>query len=483
MSTGVSVSSLSSYAILGCGSVGHLVADELATHDRDVLIVDLDEARVEALRDQDLNAIEGDIRDADIVETVDDYDIVLIMSSDIEANKQALTHIRDADSEQFIVVRASDPVSSEELREIGADVVINPPSVIADSALRALEHGELEHMAQRLASIISDTEDRIAIVTPRNPDPDTLAGGVAIQAIADHLGVEAHIRYQDEMGHQENRAFANLLGIDLEVFTDIDTVREEYDTIALLGRLEDLDGPVEVLFDHETHDEDEPEAEFSDIRTNVASLSTILTKYVQEFDMAISESVATALLYGIRSETFDFKRETSPADLTAAAYLYPFADHDILEQVESPSLSAETFDVLAEAITSREVQGSHLISNAGFIHTQEALAQAAQQLLNLEGITTAAVFGIDDETIHIEAHSKDIRMDIGSILEDAVEEVGEVAGHSTKASATIPLGIFTGLEPDEGDREAFLDLVEEAVKSKLFTAIGVDVPSENGSNG
>lgn len=481
MSTGVSVSSLSSYAILGCGSVGHLVADELATHDRDVLIVDHDDARVEALRDQDLNAIEGDIRESDIVDTVEGYDIVLILSSDVDANKEALEHIRAADSEQFVVVRASDPVSSEELRDLGADVVINPPSVIADSALRALEHGELEHMAQRLASIITES-DGLAIITPRNPDPDTLAGAVAIQAIADHLDVESEIRYHGEMGHQENRAFANLLGIELEVFNDLDDVFDEYGTIALLGHIEDLDEPVDVLFDHETY-EDQPEAAFSDIRTNVASISTILTKYVQEFDMAISESVATALLFGIRSETFDFKRETSPADLTAAAYLYPFADHDVLEQVESPSLSPETFDVLAEAITNREVQGSHLISNAGFIHTAEALAQAAQQLLNLEGITTAAVFGIDEETIHIEAHSKDIRMDIGSILEDAVDEVGEVAGHSTKASATIPLGIFTGLEPAEGDRDAFLDLVEEAVKSKLFNAIGVEVPPENGSNG
>lgn len=196
--------------------------------------------------------------------------------------------------------------------------------------------------------------------------------------------------------------------------------------------------------------------------------------------MSVDEQVATALLYGIRSETLDFKRDTTPADLTAAAYLYPFADHDTLEQVESPSMSPETLDVLAEAIRNREVQGSHLISNAGFVSTRDALTQAAQQLLNLEGITTAAVFGIDEDTIYIEAQSKDIRLNIGSTLQEAFQDVGEAAGHSTKASAEIPLGIFTGLDPEDEDRETFLELIESAVKQKLFAAMGVDL-SENGN--
>ncbi len=469
---------MSSYAILGCGSVGHLVAEELAQQGREILIIDIDESRVEALRDQDLNAIQGDIQEASIVDAVEGYDIVLIMSSDIEANKAAIEHLREADDNLFIVVRASDPVSSEELRELGADVVVNPPSVIADSALRSLEHGELEHLAQRLATIITSADGPMAILTHMNPDPDALASAAALQSIADHLGAEAEIFYQGEMGHQENRAFANLLGIDLVELDGMDGL-SSYDVVAMIGQRSEPH-EVDILFDHDPL-ETEIDAKFVDVRANMSSTSTILTKYVQEFDLSVTEAVATALLFGIRSETLDFKRDTTPADLTAAAYLYPFADHDILEQVESPSMSPDTLDVLAEAIRNRRVQGSHLISNAGFVHSRDALTQAAQQLLNLEGITTVAVFGIDEDTIFIEAVSKDIRMNIGSVLQQAFSEVGDAAGHTTKASAEIPLGIFTGLEPEEGDRSAFLDLIEEAVSKKLYRAMGVDV-SENGTN-
>ncbi len=480
--TGIMMASMSTYAILGCGSVGHAVAEELVTADKDVLIIDADEGRVEALRDQDLDARQADIEDQSVAEDVADRDVILILSSDVEANATAVEHIRARGDDQFIVARASDPVSADELSSVGADVVINPSAVIADSAMRALETGELEYKARQLADVIDDTDRKIAIRIHRSPDPDSIASAAALRAIAESRDVEADIVYEGEIGHQENRAFVNLLGIELVSRDDIDI--EEYDTIALVDHAKsgepESEADADIIIDHYEHEHDH-DADFTDIRTNVSSTSTILTKYIQELDLSLGENVATALLYGIRAETLDFKRDTTPADLTAAAYLYPFADHDTLEQVESPSMSPETLDVLAEAIRNREVQGSHLVSNAGFIRDRDALTQAAQHLLNLEGITTTAVFAIAEDTIYLAARSKDIRMDIGRVLEEAFGEMGETAGHSTDASVEIPLGIFTGIEVGDDNRDTLLQLTEEAVKTKLFEAMGVE--SSDGSNG
>jgi len=483
MSTGVTISSMSKYAILGCGSVGHAVAEELVEQGKDVLIVDKDEGRVEALRDQDLNAQVADISEEHVAEEVSDQDVVLIMSSDVQANKRAVEHIRQRNEEQFLVVRASDPVSGDELTELGADVVINPSAVIADAAMRSLESGELEFKASKLGEVLSATTDRVAILTHDSPDPDAIASAAALQAIASTLGVDADICYLGDIGHQENRAFVNLLGIELLNWADVED-HDEYDTIALVDHAKSgdaIDLDVDVFIDH-YEPEEEYDAAFVDIRPAMSSTSTIMTKYIQEFDMNVDEAVATALLYGIREETLDFKRDTTPADLTAAAYLYPFANHDLLEQVESPSMSPETLDVLAEAIQSREVQGSHLVSNAGFVRDRDALAQAAQHLLNLEGITTTAVFGIGEDRIYLAARSKDIRMNIGKMLGDAYGDIGEAAGHSTQASAEIPLGIFTGIETNDDNRDTLLQLTEEAVKRKLFEAMGVESgESSNGS--
>ncbi|WP_122088411.1 DHH family phosphoesterase [Halalkalicoccus subterraneus] len=491
MSTGVTISSMSRYAILGCGSVGHAVADELLDQGKEVLIVDRDEDRVETLRDRDMNAQAGDIREQAVAESVADRDVVLILSSDVEANKAAVSNVRGLGDDQFIIARASDPVSGDELADLGANSVINPSAVIAESALRLLESGELEHRAQHLSEIITATEQKLAIVTHENPDPDAIASAVALRAIAEYLDVEAEIFYFGDMGHQENRAFVNLLDVEMTSLAreDVDAF-DGFDTVALVDHAMltdanvEFDEPVDVLIDHHDIDIDRDLPDglpFIDIRPQMNSTSTILTKYIQEFDLSLGESVATALLYGIRAETLDFKRDTTPADLTAAAYLYPFANHDTLEQVESPSMSPETLDVLAEAITNREVQGSHLVSNAGFIRDREALEQAAQHLLNLEGITTTAVFGIADNTIYLAARSKDIRLNIGRVLLDAFEEIGETMGHSTQARVEIPLGIFTGIETNEDNRETLLHLTEEAVRKKLFAAMGVESEGSNGS--
>jgi nanoRNase/pAp phosphatase (c-di-AMP/oligoRNAs hydrolase) len=481
--TGLTLASMSTYAILGCGSVGHAVAEELVEEDKDVLILDVDEGRVEALRDQDLDARQADIENEDVAEVVADRDVILVLSSDVDANAAAVEHIRERGNDQFVVARASDPVSADELTDLGADVVINPSAVIADSAMRALETGELEYKARQLAEVIDGTERKMAVRIHRSPDPDSIASATALRAIAESRNVEADIVYDGEIGHQENRAFVNLLGIELVSRGEIDI--EEYDTVALVdhakGGEPGTEAAADIVIDHHEHDHDH-DIEFADIRPNVSATSTILTKYIQELDLALDQEVATALLYGIRAETLDFKRDTTPADLTAAAYLYPFADHDTLEQVESPSMSPETLDVLAEAIRNREVKGSHLVSNAGFIRDRDALSQAAQHLLNLEGITTTAVFAISDDTIYLAARSKDIRMDIGRILKDAFDDIGETAGHSTDASVEIPLGIFTGIEVSEDNRQTLLELTEEAVKKKLFEAMGVESgDSGNGS--
>jgi nanoRNase/pAp phosphatase (c-di-AMP/oligoRNAs hydrolase) len=474
---------MSTYAILGCGSVGHAVAEELAHEGKDVLILDKDESRVEALRDQDLNARTADIREGSVADEVADRDVILILASDVEANKDAVSEIRSAGGDQFIVVRASDPVSEDELTELGADVVINPSKVISDSALRALESGELEYKARQLADVLVDTDGRLAILTHDNPEPDSIASAVALKAIAEEYNVEADIVYAGDIGHQENRAFVNLLGIELLARNEAPPL-EEYDSVALVDHMRsgslDLGVDIDVFIDHFEPD-GEVDASFVDVRANVSSTSTILTKYIQEFDLSPSEEVATALLYGIRAETLDFRQDTTPADLTAAAYLYPFANHDTLEQVESPSMSPETLDVLAEAIQNREVQGSHLVSNAGFIRDRDALSQAAQHLLNLEGITTTAVFGIADDKIYLAARSKDIRLNIGTVLQDAFGTIGEAAGHSTQGSVEIPLGLFTGIETSDDKRDTLLTLTEEAVRRKLFQAMGVDSSGESGN--
>lgn len=194
-----------------------------------------------------------------------------------------------------------------------------------------------------------------------------------------------------------------------------------------------------------------------------------MTKYLQQLNINISKTLATALLYGIRTDTQDFKRKTDPADLSAASYLYPLSNHGILDQLEQPSMAIETLEVLGgEAIRNRQVLGSYLLSNVGNIRDRDTLPQAADYLLSLEGgISTTVVFGgVSEDRIYISGRSTDIRVNLGEIMRQAFGE--DAGGHANAAGAQIPLGVFSATK----DRQTLLRLVNEAVVKRFLSAVG-----------
>jgi nanoRNase/pAp phosphatase (c-di-AMP/oligoRNAs hydrolase) len=185
-----------------------------------------------------------------------------------------------------------------------------------------------------------------------------------------------------------------------------------------------------------------------------------------ELDMEPSRNLATALFYGIQSDTDYFKRETSKLDFEAAAYLQGHIDATILNMIENPEISTEIMEVIAKAIMNRKVvKGNIALAYVGEITNRDALPKAADYLLKMEGISTTFVFGIVGDEIHISARTKDLRLNLGEILNKAFGG----GGHQTAAAAKIPLGIFKAVS----DKGALRKLVEEAIRAKILEVIGI----------
>ncbi len=470
------------YLILGSGSFGFALAKELRELDKDLIIVDKDSQKVETLRDEAYEAIVGDVSDPTLIDRINTKNLagILILSSDPEANKAALENIRKkVPRDVYCVARAPDVINMQEMETMGADLVIMPPRMVAKSLSRSLERAEGLRRGNKLTQWFEGMRGKkLAIVVHDNPDPDAIAGALGLMAIAHAYDVIADIIYHGEIGHQENKAFVNLLDIDLYRIEDVEL--ESYEKIALIDcAVPGANNPlpqntsIGIIIDHHPITDAEIDAEFLDIRPHVGASSTIVTKYLQELDIDIDSSLATALLYGIRTDTLDFKRNTDSADLSAASYLYPLSDHDVLDQLERPSMSIETLDVLGEAINNRQVTGSYLLSNVGSIRDRDTLPQAADYLLNLEGISTTLVFGVSDDKIFISGRSNDIRVNLGDVIKRAFgEDAG--GGHANAAAAQIDLGLFSSAK----DRQTLLRLVNEAVVKRFLGAVGVEENDE-----
>jgi nanoRNase/pAp phosphatase (c-di-AMP/oligoRNAs hydrolase) len=443
-----------------------------------LLVIDDAESRIDALRDEGVSATIGDQTDAKTVDAgVEGAEVVVVADRDPETNRRATKLAAELFPEAHVVAylgKGCDDGQREEITGV-ADHVIDPTAALVEQVM-AVALGDNAVRTANLRRAIRRVDGRLAVFMHDNPDPDAIASAVALCRIAEAVGIEATPCYFGEISHQENRAFVNLLDLDLRNFEpDAELDLSEFAGIALVdhsrpGVNDQLpeETAIDIVVDH--HPPKEPvEAEFVDLRSDVGATSTLLAGHIQRLGLELSEAVATGLMYGIRVDTKDFSREVSTADFEAASYLLPYADTEILDRVESPSVSADTFDVLARAIRNWRIEDSVLATCVGSLSDRDALAQAADQLLDMEYVTTTLVFGFMNGTVYVSARARGTDIDLGETMRDAFDKIGSAGGHADMAGAQIPLGLLGEVEAEE--EASLASVVSDVITDRFFETI------------
>jgi len=331
--------------------------------------------------------------------------------------------------------------------------------------------------AQQLYDLLTEGS-QLQIVCHNNPDPDCLASALALGRIAAEAGIdERYILYSGDISHQQNRAFVNLLDIDLQPFDPTD-VQDRPSASLLAFVAHSIPGAnnhvpattsVDVVIDH--HPTKDVEARFVDHREEIGASATMLTQHLRTLDIEPDTTLATALLFAIRRETLNFLRGATAEEYQAAAYLHDRADPDLLQQLSTPSLTGATLDAIATAISNRRTNAAVLVSHVGRTSERDAVPQAADYLATLEGVETVIVFGVVSDAIHLSARSPDPRVHVGNVLREAFEDVGSAGGHHDVAGGEIPLGIFADYTTD--DRQ-LIDIVDRVITARLFAELNLD---------
>ncbi|SNR45800.1 DHH family phosphoesterase [Halorubrum vacuolatum] len=456
--------------LLGCSSVGYALVERVREAPGELYAVTDDTGWTSTLRDENVVTAEADPTDPSVYP--DAADVVLIADADPARNVAAAAAARRRYPNAMIVAHvgtAPRPEHRDALRAT-ADRLLDPAEALEARVLHAVDD-DSGNRPVRLLETLRDLSGPLLIVAHDNPDPDAIASAFGLARIAEAVGVPADRVHGGEIAHQENRALVNLLDLDLRTFDDV--VVDEYDGIALVdhSRAGINDGlpegtPVDIVIDH--HPPRGPVAgRFIDVRPALGSTSTLIQEYLSRLAIEPDERLATALLYGIRIDTKDLTRETTPQDIEAAAELVPFADESVLRRVESPSVTPETLRVLARAIERRDVRGSIVASCVGEIGDRDALAQAAERLLDIEDVTVTFVYGYMDGTIFGSARSRGADVDVGELLREALDPIGSAGGHANMAGAQVPLGILSDVAADE----SLPEVVAEAISERFFEAV------------
>jgi len=459
--------------VLGWSPVAREVVRSARTRPGTLHVVSEVRSRVDSLRDDGVDARVGDPTDPETYP--DDVTTVVVAGTDRERNRVAAEVAREQFSDALVVAYAGDDPHEETVAALDAvaDRVVDPHGSVARAFLDTAT-GETVTRVTRLLRVLRTIDGTLAVVMHDNPDPDAIASALALVRIADLVGVDAVPCYFGEVSHQENRALINLLDLSLRNLEPGATM-DEYDGIALVdhsrpGVNDGLapDTRVDIAIDH--HPPRAPvEARCLDLRSGVGATSTLLTEYLRRLRIEPDTTLATALLFGIRIDTKDFSREVSNADFEAASFLSPYVDHSALDRIEAPSMGPEVLDTLARAIRNREVRGDALATNVGEIADRDALAQAADRLLDMEGVRLTLVYGYRDDTLYASGRARGTAVDLGETLRDAFGSIGSAGGHADMAGAQVDLGVWDAAYV-EGDDE-FEELVTEVMNARFFETL------------
>ena len=286
---------------------------------------------------------------------------------------------------------------------------------------------------------------RVLIVAHDNPDPDTLASAFALRdLITQKLKAEITIGYGGIIGRAENRAMIRHLNIPLKNLDDFDP--SKFDSTILVdsqhktgqSSLPEIVIP-DVIIDHHPLRPESTKAAFHDIQSRVGATSTILTQYYMALGLEPDSRAATALLYGIKSDTRDLGRETSKHDLEAYLYLYQLANLKLLAKIEYAELPANYFKMYDRAIDGAITFNGAVVSFIDGIDNPDMVAEMADTLIRLEGASCALVGGYHDQKIFVSLRTKDSDIDAGKLVQRIIGKLGPSGGHGSMSAGRIKM--------------------------------------------
>ena len=316
-----------------------------------------------------------------------------------------------------------------------------------DQSLRAIERrlsarGKLDH----LRGVIRGHK-RALIVTHDNPDPDAVGSALALRLIFERIGaINATVAYGGAVGRAENRTLLSLLKLPI---TPIDAVRPEaFDLFALVDTqptagnhsLNEARFWPQVVIDHHPWREASGRVAHADVDPGCGAASTLLVEALTAADIEPSPRLATALFYGIKSDTHDLADRASMADLSAYMQLFPLADRALLHRVEHPALPARYFQLVGQAYQRSRVHRDLVESNLGELYSPELTAEIAEQLLMLEGMRWSLTYGTFRRQLFVSVRAQGPRRHAGRVLGELCGGLeGSAGGHATMAGARLNL--------------------------------------------
>jgi nanoRNase/pAp phosphatase (c-di-AMP/oligoRNAs hydrolase) len=310
---------------------------------------------------------------------------------------------------------------------------------------------------------------RWLILTHDNPDPDALASAAVLaQLLKRRYRVSATVGYGGIIGRAENLEMVR--GVRLRLSRVRHLNWKNYRHFALVDtqpRTGNNQLPAEVVpdvvIDHHPLRKESLRAAFTDIRPAYGATASILAEYMLAAGIQPSSHTATALIYAIRTETQDFRREGQDADRELYDYLYPLVNKRALGRIQHPNLPSSYFRTLHQALESMQGVDNVIVCHLPATPTPDNVPQIADLLLRAEGKTWSLATGPYEDRIWLALRTTNPRADAGRAMRRILGRKGKGGGHGTMAGGWLPL-----------ERPEDLPALQRMLSERLLRILGKD---------
>lgn len=293
----------------------------------------------------------------------------------------------------------------------------------------------------RLKELFSLFAGRPSLLIFVHPDPDSMASALALRRLLLRRCSRVVIAHDEPVKRLQNLAMVRLLKVGMSGSYELKL--SDFGLVAIVdGQPEHfpfLAGKkVDICIDHHPL-AGKSSFRYSDIRPELGATSTILYDYLEASGVKISRALATALCYGIKTDTDNFTRNVHKLDALAFSRLFPLADYYLLRSIDLVEISVKDIELFREALERITIKRQKTIIHLGQVSNPDLLVIIADFLIRVSEIETALVSGFFAGKLIIILRNRDPRKNIGLLANRAFSPQGAAGGHRYAARAEIPV--------------------------------------------
>ena len=325
-------------------------------------------------------------------------------------------------------------------------------------------------IAQLQALLVREESWAILIIA----DPDALASAMALQRIIRSRVKSVTIARTNEITRPDNLAMIRYLNIPVVKWRP--SMRRKFQRFALVDSQASHNPAFaglefSVIIDHHPRSTDPCSAPFQDIRPDYGSVSTMMTEYLYSAGIRPARLLATALQYGIRTDTATFGRGCTDVDLRAYHYLSRFGDAGLMNRILRSEYMPEWLPYFSRAFETLRPCGRGSYVWLGKVESSDILVVLADFFLKVHGLRWVAVCGVSAGRIIVVFRGGYGKMDLGAVAACVFPEIGGGGGHKTMARAEAAL-VDVPVEARSGLEEYVFQLIYAAAEKRRRSMFG-----------